>query len=239
MGHDCKRKKPTDKNPAPTLHRASGNGASPFLFAFSTLALENVGKRERGRNSLPSRRAEIPFFVGAVNQNTSLRCLIAWATTQFLTSVQVNQGNRWVKREIRQFPDAHFISLRGCIFFFFLQPFRRHEVVHSPQLFKHLTDAWGEAWWRGALQMLHPVTCPRGVSHECSGSRLSISYLCVTYQSCLQPEKAITERRPLAFVRPHSSPANNPNTTSNPPPPPANLRLPDVTNVSRSRARGG
>lgn len=63
---------PRTKTPSPALHHASGNGASPFLFAFSILALENVGKRERGRNSLPSRRAGIPFFVGAVSQNISL-----------------------------------------------------------------------------------------------------------------------------------------------------------------------
>lgn len=55
------------------------------------------------------------------------------------------------------------------------------------------------------LQIPHPVTCRRGVSHKCCGSRVAISDLCVTYQSRLQPEKAITELRPLAFVPAHSS----------------------------------
>lgn len=76
MGHDCKRKKPTDKNPAPPHSApASGNGASPFLFAFFYLKMYGR-ESERGRNNLPSRRAGIPFFVGAVNQNPSLRCLV-------------------------------------------------------------------------------------------------------------------------------------------------------------------
>lgn len=126
MGHDCKRKKPADKiAPTPAQHRAqSGSGGLTFLFAFSTLAWERVGKRKRGRNSLSSRRAGIPFFVGAVSPNPSLCCPVTWAFSQRLTSAQVNQGNRWVKRETRQVPaalptDTEFINLRSCFLNFF------------------------------------------------------------------------------------------------------------------------
>lgn len=54
---------------------------------------------------------------------------------------------------------------------------------------------------------------------------VELRYLCVTYQSCLQPEKAITEFNPLAFVHSHSSlmkPSWSPHTTtstSHQPPP--------------------
>lgn len=50
-----------------------------------------------------------------------------------------------------------------------------------------------------------PPSCPKGVSRKCSGSHVAISYSCITYQSRLQPEKAITEFKPFAFVHSHSS----------------------------------
>lgn len=127
---------------------------------------------------------------------------------------------------MRAFPaalpaDAQFISLHGCIFYdlFFFHSRSgdtRSFILHS-YLSTYLRGSLA-AWGAANASPCHP---PEGcVSHECSGSRLSISYLCVTYQSCLQPEEAITERRPLGFVRPHSSPVNNPNIAANSPPSP-------------------
>ena len=103
--------------------------------------------------------------------------------------------------------------------FFFFQPHLCGQVIYSPQLFNHLTDTTG-ATVRGAERVrsprrsFTPPPAPRGVSHKCSGgSRVAISYLCVTYQSRLQPEKAITEFKPLAFVHSHSSLTNTHHTS--------------------------
>lgn len=152
---------------------------------------------------------------------------------------------------MRPFPaalpaDAQFISLHGCIFYDFLFLFISHSRSGDTRSF--ILHSYLSTYLRGSLAAWGACKCftlspaRGGVSHECSGSRLSISYLCVTYQSCLQPEEAITERRPLGFVRPHSSPVNNPNIAANsppPPPPPANLCLSDMMNASRNWARGG
>lgn len=94
----------------------------------------------------------------------------------------------------------------------FLQQLSGQELIYSSQLFNHLTETTGvpvysteDPSWHSVLQILHPVVWPKGVTHKCFGSGPAISYLCITYQSPTQPEKAITEFKPFAFVHSHSS----------------------------------
>lgn len=149
----------------------------------------------------------------AVNNYLSLRCIIKRTQSEpwfhfWHLAVSINQKMSHVKyyvsQELRLLTQGPLV----CVAAFF------NAVAPSTQdhLFSTVIEASNKHNQRNVrraegmphgLQMLHPVTCPRGVSHKFSGSQVAISYLCVTYQSCLQPEKAINTLKPLAFV--HSS----------------------------------
>lgn len=75
--------------------------------------------------------------------------------------------------------------------------------VSKKSLMKHRENAHPPG--HSELQIFHGVTYLKGVGHQCPGTQVAISYLCLTFQSRLQPEEAITEFKPLAFVCSHSS----------------------------------